>query len=62
MKATNITWHGGEVSVDDRAELLGQRGCVIWFTGLSGSGKSTIARCLESQLVACCARLRPPWS
>ena len=53
MKATNITWHGGEVSAGDRADLLDQRGCVVWLTGLSGSGKSTIARCLESKLVGC---------
>ena len=51
MKSKNITWHGGEVSAADRAALLGQRGCVVWLTGLSGSGKSTIARRLESQLV-----------
>ena len=51
MKSTNITWHGGDVSAGDRGDLLGQRGCVVWLTGLSGSGKSTIARSLESQLV-----------
>ena len=51
MKSTNITWHGGEVTAVDRIALLGQRGCVVWLTGLSGSGKSTIARRLESQLV-----------
>ncbi|MDP6635114.1 MAG: adenylyl-sulfate kinase [Phycisphaerae bacterium] len=51
MKSTNITWHGGQVSAADRSALLGQRGCVVWLTGLSGSGKSTIARVLESQLI-----------
>ncbi len=35
----------------DREEITGQRGCVIWFTGLNGSGKSTIAYKLESELV-----------
>ena len=43
MKSKNITWHGGQVSAAGRGELLGQRGCVVWLTGLSGSGKSTIA-------------------
>jgi adenylylsulfate kinase len=43
----NITWYSGLVSADDRRALLGQRGCVVWLTGLSGSGKSTIAHGLE---------------
>ena len=51
MKSKNITWHDGQVSREDRGDLLGQRGCVVWLTGLSGSGKSTIARVLESKLV-----------
>ena len=51
MKSANVTWHGGDVSAADRGALLDQRGCVIWLTGLSGSGKSTIARSLESRLV-----------
>lgn len=37
---------------EDKERLLGQRGCVIWMTGLSGSGKSTIALALERQLHA----------
>jgi adenylyl-sulfate kinase len=49
--SSNITWHGGEVTPIDRAKLLGQSGCVIWLTGLSGSGKSTIARRLEQSLI-----------
>lgn len=52
QKATNVTWHEGEVSRNDRYGLLGQRGATIWFTGLSGSGKSTIAVALERALFA----------
>ena len=43
QKATNIIWHQSEVNQAAREELLKQKGDVIWFTGLSGSGKSTIA-------------------
>jgi adenylylsulfate kinase len=49
-KATNITWHPGEVSREDRKRILGNRGCTMWFTGLSGSGKSTVAVALEKAL------------
>lgn len=51
VKATNITWHEGHVSREEREKLLGQKGCLIWFTGLSGSGKSTIAFTAEHELV-----------
>lgn len=51
IKATNITWHEGHVSRDERFKLLKQKGCTLWFTGLSGSGKSTIAYTLEHALV-----------
>lgn len=51
VKATNITWHEGHVSAQERARLLRQSGATIWFTGLSGSGKSTIAFTLEHALV-----------
>ena len=50
QKATNVTWHDGDITIDDRARLLGQRGATLWFTGLSGSGKSTVAVALESAL------------
>ena len=50
QKATNVTWHDGEVSRDDRFTILRQRGATVWFTGLSGSGKSTIAVALERAL------------
>jgi adenylylsulfate kinase len=49
--ATNITWHAGEVSAEDRARLLGQRAACVWMTGLSGSGKSTLARRVERRLI-----------
>jgi adenylylsulfate kinase len=51
IKATNITWHEGHVTRPERERLLRQKGCTIWFTGLSGSGKSTIAFTLEHALV-----------
>src|SRR5438034_7124485 len=49
--ATNITWHEGHVTRDGRQALLKQKGCTLWFTGLSGSGKSTIAFTLEHALI-----------
>lgn len=45
-------YHPGPVSLHDRERLLGQRGCVVWLTGLSGAGKSTIARAVEEALFA----------
>lgn len=51
QKSTNVTWQDGEVSASDRSAFLGQKGVTIWFTGLSGSGKSTIAVALESVLM-----------
>ncbi|MCP4592670.1 MAG: adenylyl-sulfate kinase [bacterium] len=51
IKATNITWHEGHVERGEREKLLEQKGCLIWFTGLSGSGKSTIAFTVEHALV-----------
>jgi adenylylsulfate kinase len=49
-KSTNITWHEGHVSRQEREALLEQRGVTIWLTGLSGSGKSTIAVATERAL------------
>ncbi|MGB9625127.1 MAG: adenylyl-sulfate kinase [Phycisphaerae bacterium] len=51
IKATNITWHEGHVGREQREALLQQKGATVWFTGLSGSGKSTIAFTLEHALV-----------
>lgn len=50
QQATNITWHEGEVTKEDREKQLGQKGVLLWFTGLSGSGKSTVAVALEKLL------------
>ncbi|MFK7739097.1 MAG: adenylyl-sulfate kinase [Planctomycetota bacterium] len=46
----NIVRHEGTITRQDREQLLGQRGCVAWFTGLSGSGKSTVSRAVEERL------------
>ena len=51
QKATNVVWHDGEVSRTDRYRMLGQKGVTLWFTGLSGSGKSTVAVALEHELI-----------
>jgi adenylylsulfate kinase len=52
QKATNIVWHQGAVTRADREKLNGHRGCTVWLTGLSGSGKSTIAVELEKALLS----------
>lgn len=49
-KNENIVWQNNKVSTEDRQRLLGQKGLVVWFTGLSGSGKSTIAVEVEKML------------
>ncbi|EGN99911.1 hypothetical protein SERLA73DRAFT_135441 [Serpula lacrymans var. lacrymans S7.3] len=49
--ATNITFHAGSVDSASRTESLGQKGVTIWLTGLSASGKSTIACALEQHLL-----------
>ena len=46
----NIHWQEGEISRTDRERLIQQKGATLWFTGLSGSGKSTIAIALEKAL------------
>ncbi len=51
QKATNITWHEGHVDRKQRNALLHQSGATIWLTGLSGSGKSTVAFTVEHALV-----------
>jgi bifunctional enzyme CysN/CysC len=51
-RASNVHWQALEVTRERRAQLMGQRPCCVWFTGLSGSGKSTIADQLEKRLFA----------
>jgi bifunctional enzyme CysN/CysC len=51
-RATNIQWQELSIDKSARAGLKGQKPCVLWFTGLSGSGKSTIANMLEKRLHA----------
>ncbi len=46
----NISWHPHKITKNDRANIKGHKPCIIWFTGLSGSGKSTIANALEEKL------------
>ena len=50
-KASNIVWHEGHVGRQERERLLGQRGVLVWLTGLPSSGKSTIAFTAEHLLV-----------
>ncbi|CAF9943577.1 MAG: Adenylyl-sulfate kinase [Alectoria fallacina] len=49
--ATNVTWHSSSVTHEERSTLRGQKGFTLWFTGLSASGKSTIAIALEQHLL-----------
>jgi len=51
QKATNVHWHEGKVTPEERAQNMGQKGATLWMTGLSGSGKSTIAVALEQTLM-----------
>jgi adenylylsulfate kinase len=52
QKATNVTWHEHMVARKDRETQKGQKGAVLWFTGLSASGKSTIANTVDHKLHA----------
>jgi bifunctional enzyme CysN/CysC len=51
-RSQNVHWQALDVNKAERASLKGQKACVIWFTGLSGAGKSTIANLLEKRLHA----------
>jgi adenylylsulfate kinase len=50
QKATNIKWHHATITAEDRVRLNGHSGAVLWFTGLSSSGKSTLACAVEAML------------
>ncbi|GDY09720.1 MAG: adenylyl-sulfate kinase [Planctomycetota bacterium] len=50
QKATNVTWHDHSVTRDERSKLMGHKGCILWFTGLSACGKSTIANAVDRKL------------
>jgi adenylylsulfate kinase len=50
MSDNNIVWHDTHITKEKRAVRLDQKPCVLWFTGLSGSGKSTIANAVEAEL------------
>nr|WP_284143827.1 adenylyl-sulfate kinase [Psychrobacter sp. WY6] len=50
IKATNIVWHDAAVTATERQQKLGNKPCVLWYTGLSGSGKSTIANAVDRML------------
>lgn len=47
---TNIRWHNHQIQRDDRAKQKQQKPCMVWFTGLSGAGKSTVANALDDML------------
>ena len=46
----NVIWQNTKINKENREKIINQKGVVIWFTGLSGAGKSTIALCLEERL------------
>ncbi|MDP2863464.1 MAG: adenylyl-sulfate kinase, partial [Desulfobacterales bacterium] len=50
MNKNNTTWHNVLISREDREKLHGHKGAVVWFTGLSASGKSTVAHMIEKEL------------
>ncbi len=51
VSSSNVTWHPGHVTRNERGQCLGARGATLWFTGLSGSGKSTVAASVEKCLI-----------
>jgi len=53
LRSENVRWESGALSLEERETLNGHKAAVVWFTGLSGSGKSTIAKKLERTLFTC---------
>ncbi len=51
IKPAEVVWHDGHVQLEERSQLLGQRPITVWLTGLSASGKSTLAFALERHLI-----------
>jgi len=51
MLNKNIVWHDHQVTKEERTKIKNQKSCILWFTGLSGSGKSTVANAVESKLL-----------
>jgi len=51
MLNKNIVWHDHHVTKEERSSIKEQKPCILWFTGLSGSGKSTVANAVESKLL-----------
>jgi len=49
-KSTNVTWHDTVITKEDREKKNNHKGIVLWLTGLSGCGKSTVATCLQEKL------------
>ena len=50
MKTENTVWHAQQINKSQRSDLKKQRACLLWYTGLSGSGKSTIANAVDALL------------
>lgn len=50
MKTENTVWHQQQVDKSQRAKMKNQRSCLLWYTGLSGSGKSTVANAVDAML------------
>ena len=52
VKATNVVWQEGRVDLETRERLNGHKAAVLWFTGLSASGKTTLANAVDAELVS----------